>query len=155
MHSSLEPGDSLPCWQEPVQSIPRRHNPFFKTRFNIILPSPSLPNGLDPSGFPSELSYKFPCPCHPAWLCHRNNICWNAQILKLVTAEVFQPPLLSSEAKVCPSAPSSFFRGHSVSLSTLFVQTLGLHLAWHIVSSPYTMKPEITVSLYINHFDFR
>jgi hypothetical protein len=58
----MESEDSLPCSQSPpLETILAQINPvhpatiFFKTHFiNIILSTPKSPNGLVPSGFPTN-----------------------------------------------------------------------------------------------------
>jgi hypothetical protein len=72
------------------------------SRFNLILFTHlcvGLPNGLFPSGFPtnnlhlvfSTYSYYIPCPSHPPWL-HYYNCTWRgAQVTELLVKQLSPP----------------------------------------------------------------
>jgi hypothetical protein len=83
----------------------------FKLHCNILPSMPYLPSGLFPSGFPTKTlliyllpnTYYMPCPSHPPWFDHLNNIWLDVRVPNSSQAIVHESSLTSLEVTLLPA----------------------------------------------------
>jgi hypothetical protein len=113
IHSAIQEIPRL-LWKPTVHYLIHNSPPLIRTWARWIQSTPShpislrsiiilsfylrlcLPSGLFPSRFRTKILYAFliplsalymPCPSHPPWLNHPNNIWWSVQVMKLLITQ--------------------------------------------------------------------